>query len=67
MIINRTDLETSDVDALLKPFVKGSSSRGDTGTGLGLSVAQNDLELLGYKLIISLKDQNFTALVVFFP
>ncbi|MBO4242756.1 MAG: HAMP domain-containing histidine kinase [Clostridiales bacterium] len=65
IIRNRTDLKTGDVNELLKPYVKGSSSRGDTGTGLGLSVAKNDLEILGYKLQIDLKDQIFTALVKF--
>ena len=65
LIINSTDLETDDVNELLKPFIKGSSSRGDTGTGLGLSIAQNDLELLGYKLTVSLKDHRFTATVSF--
>lgn len=67
LIINSTDLETGNVNELLKPFVKGSSSRGDSGSGLGLSIAQSDLELLGYKLTISLKDQTFTAVVTFFP
>lgn len=65
LIINSTDLEIEDVKELLKPFIKGSSSRGDTGTGLGLSIAQNDLELLGYKLTVSLKDHRFTATVSF--
>ena len=67
LIINITDLETGNVNELLKPFVKGSSSRGDSGSGLGLSIAQSDLELLGYKLTVSLKDQTFTAVVTFFP
>lgn len=67
LIINSTDLETGNVNELLKPFVKGSSSRGDSGSGLGLSIAQSDLELLGYKLTVSLKDQTFTAVVTFFP
>lgn len=65
LIINSTDLETGNVNELLKPFVKGSSARGDSGTGLGLSIAQNDLELLGYKLTIDLKDHTFTATVAF--
>ena len=64
-ISNTTDLNTGNVDELLKPYVKGSSSRGDTGTGLGLAVAKNDLEILGYKLQIELKNQRFTAVVSF--
>ena len=64
-IRNKTDLNVKDVNELRKPFVKGATSRGESGTGLGLSVADNDLEILGYKLELELKDGYFTATVRF--
>ena len=64
-ISNQTDLKTEDVNELRKPFVKGSSSRGSGGTGLGLSVADNDLTLLGYKLDLQLQDGIFKAIISF--
>ena len=54
------------VEELLKPFVKGDEHRGEnSGSGVGLAVAKEDLELMGYKLEIVIEDGVFRAVCVF--
>ena len=63
-ISNRFSGEISNVEELKKPFVKGETSRSQKGSGLGLSIVDNDLKLLGYKLELSFENGIFTATVV---
>lgn len=48
---------------LKQPFVKGSAERGTNGSGLGLAIAENNLAMLGYKLIVSIDEGRFVATV----
>ena len=63
-ISNRFSGSISNVEELKKPFVKGETSRSQKGSGLGLSIVDNDLKLLGYKLELSFENGIFTATVV---
>ena len=57
---------TTDPEKLLQPFVKGDESRtGTTGTGLGLTIVSYIAQLLGYKIHLSLKENEFIAEVIF--
>lgn len=47
-------------DELLKPFVKGDDSRGGiTGSGLGLTIVNNIVKLLTYKMTVSTNENEF--------
>lgn len=47
-------------DELLKPFVKGDDSRGGiTGSGLGLTIVNNIVKLLKYKMTVSTNENEF--------
>lgn len=49
---------------LLEAFVKEDSGRGEnSGSGLGLSIAENNLLRLGYKLKVSSKDKKFIVTI----
>ena len=49
-------------EELMKPFVKDSAWRGaDAGSGVGLSIARQDLERMGYKLEIIIREGKFRA------
>ena len=61
-IINDILDDISNVSNLTEPFVKGDNSRGEnSGSGLGLSIAMNNLTKLGYKLDVSCSDKKFIA------
>ncbi len=63
-ISNIVVTDIKDVDELTEPFVKGSNSRGEnSGSGLGLSIADNNLKRLGYKLSVNYKDKVFEVVV----
>ena len=64
-ITNKTDKTYDDVDSLKKPFVKGEDSRGNKGAGVGLAIADNNLEMLGYKLELSSESDEFRARIKF--
>ena len=66
-ITNKTDNSYDDVESLKKPFVKGDDSRGNKGAGLGLAIADNNLAMLGYKLELSSKSDEFRAKVKIKP
>lgn len=64
IISNPVDNEIKNTKKLLEPFVKGDESRGEnTGSGLGLAVADNNLSKLGYKLTITCVDKVFVATI----
>ncbi len=53
-----------DTDSLLKPFVKGDSSRsGRKGSGLGLSIAAEAARKTGLSLTLNADDNSFTAVI----
>ena len=53
-------------DELVKPFVKDDTSRGEnSGSGVGLSIAKQDLERMGFELKIEITDSEFRAGVKF--
>lgn len=65
LIINKTEKKYDDVESLKKPFVKGDDSRGSKGNGLGLSIAENNLNILGFKLELVSEEGLFKAIVKF--
>lgn len=49
-------------DELVKPFVRGDASRGGKrGTGIGLTIAKNILEMHGYQLQLSYEEETFSV------
>ncbi|MBO4637007.1 MAG: HAMP domain-containing histidine kinase [Clostridiales bacterium] len=60
---NMTDLKDIGTDKLFEAFVKGDSSRGEQGTGLGLAVTRSDLQIMGFKIKAVIKDRKFTVTV----
>lgn len=62
---NRTSQDLDDVEKLKQPFVKGSAARNKGGSGLGLSIVDNNLSVLGHKLELDLADHIFTARIRF--
>lgn len=61
-ISNSVESDISNVSDLKEPFVKGDSERGEnTGSGLGLSIADNNLKHLGYKLDVNCVNKKFIA------
>lgn len=52
-------------DELFERFVRGDSSRHTEGNGLGLSIAKSLAELQGGSLDISVKEEKFTAVMIF--
>lgn len=63
IIINIVEEKIGDTSKLKEAFVKGSSSRGSKGNGLGLAIADNDLAMLGFKLELRTEDDKFIAIV----
>ena len=53
------------MESLKKPFVKGDESRGSKGAGLGLAIAESNLDILGYKLELSSESGVFQAKIKF--
>lgn len=63
-ITNNVDEDVLNVESLKEPFAKGANSRGEnSGSGLGLSIADNNLTALGYKLKLDCKDRKFTVTI----
>ena len=53
-------------DELVKPFVKDDSSRSENaGSGVGLAIAKQDLERMGFELKLEIKDGKFKAAASF--
>lgn len=52
-------------DELFERFVRGDSSRHTEGNGLGLSIAKSLAELQGGSLDISVREDKFTAVMIF--
>ena len=65
VIENETDGKITDTEEIKKPFVKGSSERGETeGTGLGLAIADSSLTAAGHRLDIRQEGDLFRAKVI---
>lgn len=62
--ISKTPLNIEG-DELFERFVRGDSSRHTEGNGLGLSIAKSLAELQGGSLDISVKEDKFTAVMIF--
>ncbi len=63
-IINSVDEDIDNPEKLIEPFVKGSASRGEnSGSGLGLSIVNNNLITLGYNLKVECKDKIFIVTI----
>jgi signal transduction histidine kinase len=62
-IANITEEKITKTGDLKKAFVKGSSSRGSKGNGLGLAIADNNLVMLGYKLDLKTEEDRFIAII----
>ena len=63
VISNIPKEKIDDAEGLKQPFVKGSAERGTHGSGLGLAIAENNLAILGFKLIVSSDEGIFVATV----
>ena len=51
-------------DELVKPFVKDDTFRGEnSGSGVGLAIAKQDLESMGFELKIEINDNEFRAAI----
>ena len=63
-ITNSVDEDVLNVESLREPFAKGDARRGEnSGSGLGLSIADNNLSALGYKLKLNSKDKKFIVTI----
>ena len=60
--ISKAELGISG-DELMERFVRGDSSRNTEGSGLGLSIAQSLMQLMGGDLKISLDGDMFKAIL----
>ena len=63
VISNIPKEKVEDAEELKQPFVTGSAERATHGSGLGLAIAENNLTILGFKLIISNEEGRFAATV----
>lgn len=63
VIVNVSAAEIGDAEALKQPFAKGDESRKNYGSGLGLAIADNNLTMLGFKLVVKSEDGKFVATV----
>lgn len=53
-------------EELVKPFVKDNSYRGENaGSGVGLAIAKQNLERMGFELKLEISDNSFSAICVF--
>ena len=62
--VSREPLNLSP-DELVERFVRGDSSRGSEGSGLGLSIAQSLVELQGGRFRLKIDGDLFTAVLLF--
>ncbi len=60
--ISKAELGISG-DELMERFVRGDASRNTEGSGLGLSIAQSLMQLMGGDLIISVDGDMFKAVL----
>ncbi len=59
-------MPNTEPDELMKAFVKGNSFRGEnSGSGVGLAVANHDLQRMGFTLTIEMTDDRFAAVCRF--
>ncbi|MDE6035538.1 MAG: HAMP domain-containing histidine kinase [Ruminococcus sp.] len=66
LVIKNTVDKKIDVSGLKKPFVKGDKARSNnSGSGLGLTIADNASMINGFRLDISCSDSDFIAKLIF--
>lgn len=59
-ITNQCSAEISDVNELLKPFVTGNENRSNKGgSGLGMAIAKNIMDLHKFKMNVEFEDKKF--------
>lgn len=59
-------MPTKTAEELIKPFIRDNDARGENqGSGIGLAIADANLEKLGIRLKISLEENLFTAECIF--
>ncbi len=64
VISNDIEEDIENVNILKEPFVKHNTERGENGgSGLGLAVADSNLQKLGFRLILESKDKKFIVRV----
>ena len=63
VISNIPKEKIDDAEGLKEPFIKGNAERGTHGSGLGLAISENNLAILGFKLIVSSDEGRFVATV----
>lgn len=64
VISNDIEEDIENANILKEPFVKRNSERGENGgSGLGLAVADSNLQKLGFRLILESKDKKFIVRV----
>jgi len=64
--IDNTVTGKTETSALLLPFVKGDQSRaGKSGSGLGLSIADQALRANGFKLELNCTETVFAVMIYF--
>jgi len=55
-------MPTVSAEELVKPFVKGSSERGEnSGSGVGLAIAKQNFERMGFGFSVKIENGEFTA------
>lgn len=56
------EMPTVSAEELVKPFVKGSSERGEnSGSGVGLAIAKQNFERMGFGFSVKIENGEFTA------
>ena len=64
VITNDVDKDIENPTRLIEAFVKGNTGRGEnSGSGLGLSIADNNMKRLGFKMKVKCSDKKFTVTI----
>jgi nitrogen fixation/metabolism regulation signal transduction histidine kinase len=64
--ITNTYYETLDAAKLAEPFAKSDTVRsGNSGSGLGLTIVRQIMELHGFRLLLQMRDNVFSVEIRF--